>query len=556
MKKKKKVRIPKGTVQYKSGNHTYIYYAKEKVYDKEHRYNNDKRVCIGTKIDDDFMYANDNYYEFFSSEYEPSEVSSISDTLKIGNVMVVSKIMNDLEMTPLLDEIYGNYSDVLKDILLYMLVTEEDSIQHYESYSFEHPVFSSRALDDNQISEIFQRMEKKDSELFLKAWNALHSDTEEVYISYDSTNVNCAAEGIDMADYGHPKVDVGKPIVNVGLATKQNDGTPLFYEEYDGSIVDVSQCRYMVNRCKQYGYTKIGFLLDRGYFSKKNIEYFDGNGYEFIMMVKGNAKFVQKVMEEVRLSLRLNTKNYLPGHYVSGITKEMKLYKNDKKNRYVHVYYSDERAAQERTKYLEQLEKQKQALDKRVQAKTARRKDLSGYDKHFYLKYDTDGYLETYTQKNTTIQKEADKLGYFVIITSKKMTAEEALVKYRSRDYSEKLNMMFKSELGLYAFRVHKEISMKSKLFVGFLAMIVRNEMYQQLKKLAEREKDRKNYTVPAAIHTLDRFFITRVEDNYCQLYASTKKQGLIFKAFGIDKQYITSFINRVNESLQQSEQN
>ncbi|MFI3202127.1 MAG: hypothetical protein R3Y54_11520, partial [Eubacteriales bacterium] len=32
---------------------------------------------------------------------------------------------------------------------------------------------------------------------------------------------------------------------------------------------------------------KLGFILDRGYFSRDNIEYMDTNEYEFIIMVKG-----------------------------------------------------------------------------------------------------------------------------------------------------------------------------------------------------------------------------------------------------------------------------
>jgi len=167
------------------------------------------------------------------------------------------------------------------------------------------------------------------------------------------------------------------------------------------------------------------------------------------MMAKGNARFVQNALEEVKLKLRMETKYYLPGHYLSGITIETKLYKSDKKKRYLHIFYSDERAAYERIKYMEKLNRQRSALDQRVEAKMARKKDLSGYNKYFYLKFDRNDYLESYTERKREIQKTADSFGYFAILTSEKITAEEALEKYRSRDYSDKLNMMFKSELGL-----------------------------------------------------------------------------------------------------------
>ncbi|MFI3215043.1 MAG: hypothetical protein R3Y24_17175 [Eubacteriales bacterium] len=48
----------------------------------------------------------------------------------------------------------------------------------------------------------------------------------------------------------------------------------------------------------QYGYKKIGFILDRGYFSKKNIEYMDECGYSFVLMIKGMASLVEEIVSE------------------------------------------------------------------------------------------------------------------------------------------------------------------------------------------------------------------------------------------------------------------
>ncbi|HPY45862.1 MAG TPA: transposase [Sphaerochaeta sp.] len=58
---------------------------------------------------------------------------------------------------------------------------------------------------------------------------------------------------------------------------------PLFYEAYPGSIVDISQLQYMLQKAKSYGYRHCGFILDRGYFCKPNIRYMDSCGYEFII---------------------------------------------------------------------------------------------------------------------------------------------------------------------------------------------------------------------------------------------------------------------------------
>ena len=47
-------------------------------------------------------------------------------------------------------------------------------------------------------------------------------------------------------------------------------------------------------------------------------------------------------------------------------------------------------------------------------------------------------YLISFRRKEKEIEKELDYCGYFVLVSSEKMTAEEALTKYRHRDTSEK----------------------------------------------------------------------------------------------------------------------
>ena len=59
--------------------------------------------------------------------------------------------------------------------------------------------------------------------------------------------------------------------------------TPLFYEEYPGSIIDVAQLQIMLNKAEGYGYKRAGFIVDRGYFSRANLRFMDRNGYSFVM---------------------------------------------------------------------------------------------------------------------------------------------------------------------------------------------------------------------------------------------------------------------------------
>lgn len=210
------------------------------------------------------------------------------------------------------------------------------------------------------------------------------------------------------------------------------------------------------------------------------------------------------MLKESLLPLLTRARYYLPEHDVYGLTKEGTV-GDDITVRYFHIYYDNVRASQEKNEYLKQLIKKEKHLQKKVDEKIRRKEDVVPFEKLFKLKYDDNGYLESHKRKENEIQKEVDKLGFFVIVTSKEMTASEALDIYRKRDNVEKIFRMLKTGLEYDPFRVHSQDSLESKTYVMFIASIVRNYLFQGLKKLSKKDKNKKNYTVPAAISELEK---------------------------------------------------
>ena len=171
--------------------------------------------------------------------------------------------------------------------------------------------------------------------------------------------------------------------------------------------------------------------------------------------------------------------------------------------------------------------------------------------KYYLLKFDDNGYFQNYKRRDSNIQKELDKFGYFVLIASEKMTASEALSKYRDRDAIEKLFRTIKNLFGMDTFRVHGTESMEGKSFLAFLAAIVWNEMYLAMKPLKAEEKDRKHYIVPAMMKEMEKIFITKdARGNYRKKYALTARQKKILKAYGLEEKRLDSYIRKLSPSL------
>lgn len=132
------------------------------------------------------------------------------------------------------------------------------------------------------------------------------------------------------------------------------------------------------------------------------------------------------------------------------------------------------------------------------------------------------------------------------------MTAEQALKRYHSRDASEKLFQADKSFLENHSFRVYSNESVAAKVFIAFIALIIRNKIFNALQDEMKVLGTKPNFmTVPAALRELEKIEMVRLTDNiYHQDHAVTKTQKTILKAFNMDADYIGYRAEKLQEEL------
>ena len=122
----------------------------------------------------------------------------------------------------------------------------------------------------------------------------------------------------------------------------------------------------MLDKAYGYGYRKIGFILDRGYFSKQNLYAIDKKGYSFVIMVKGMAEFVNGLVRKNLGTYEKKRVNYIDEYELYGKTVKTKLYVTDEKDRYVHIYHSVQKESAERTQLESRIRQMKLFLNKHV----------------------------------------------------------------------------------------------------------------------------------------------------------------------------------------------
>ena len=553
--------VPGKINQVKKGKAIYVRYVVGRTYHPEKKYNVPDQRIIGKRSENDpeKMVPNENYVKYFGGLEQPEERSETcrSSCVRIGAFLVIRKILEDCRLPAVIEKYFGTRDGgLVADLVSYSIISENNAAQYYPAYAYNHPLFTEKMhiYSDTKVSDFLVSVTDDQRIGPVNEWNEARDHREKIYISYDSTNKNCQAGDIEFVEYGHPKDDKGLPVFNYSIAYDTANKEPLFYEQYPGSIVDISQLRFMLEKAKGYGYKKVGFILDRGYFGKENIQYMDQCGYDFVIMIKGMGAFVKGLILGKRGSFE-NIREYSIRKYkVSGTTVKRSLYAGDGKERYFHIYYSDQKASAEHEQIEAKIDRMAKYLDK-VKGKKVTIGD--GFKQYFYLEtYEKDGTFLYAREKTDAVQQEINLCGYFVIITSKKMTAGEALELYKSRDASEKLFRGDKSYLGNKSLRVQSDEAAGAKILIEFIALIVRCRIYTLLKDEMDRLKKSPNYmTVPAAIRELEKIEMVRQTDGVYRMdHAVTATQKAILRAFDIDAEYVRREAGKLSKILAEHE--
>lgn len=571
--------------------HQYIYYDTYK-YDKTKKRTVSISRSIGKAISDKpgMMLPNDNYTLLFDEDIPQASVAEEGDSnvddidyqgagddnddteeyedresragvfvheqwvTKVGNFIVISKILETLGLKEILRKILGIYYALFLDFVSYMIISEDNTGCHYPMYGREHALFTKdmRVVSDSKISRFFRDISENASYEFLDIWNETQDHQSKIYIAYDSTNKPSQAGEVDMADYGNAKDEPSKSNINYAIAFDLTNKKPLLYEYYPGCINDVNQLQNTIEMLNNYGYNNLGFILDRGYFSLKNIRFMDKHNYSFIIMVKGMRTLVHDLVSNLKGSFEDKFSNYISKYGVAGITCKIPLCDEDEKYRCFHIYYNPHKAAHEKTRLLDKLNESECSFKNKIGKKLTPTKDALNY---FTFTYSSDGNLESYACKNDIIDDEIGHAGYFVIITSEDMSAKDAISLYKSRDVNEKLFRTDKSYLGNCSERVHFSDPTRVEMFISFVALIIRNEMHTLLQKRAEAIRKRPGHlTVEGAIDELENVKIVRTAKYKYRLQSElTRKQKEIFSAFNITPAMVKREAMAIGEAIKQA---
>lgn len=545
----------------------YVYLATSYKWDKDNRKPIEKRITIGKIVEtnQDSIYPNQNYESFFGpidrrafelkkffSSKERREANKFDVRLSCGAYYVLRAACQSTGCYDALKRTYSkSVADTVLAIVVHSIVHQSSCAQDFTSWCFDNYCGLERVLNDSEISRCYKTL-GSDYGLIKVFFNLYREEYEknnpkqgnDMVIAFDSTNQNTYAKNLPYASLGKAKIDLKLPIINTAMFVDEQTGIPMWYEHYDGSILDKSQTPFSLKKIVDMGFKKIFAMFDRGYYSEamireiRNMEWLD-----FGILCPENVNWVDELIDTHGKEIKDCQNFYVPDENVYANRYEINLFD---RQCYAYLFYDAPRAADEHTSIHEVVKYYWRKANERKMYSEKMEKEFAGKgiivqklehknasSKNFELFEDT-----------AMIQRLLDRAGYFVMISDKQMFPAKAISYVRKRDKVEKSFEAIKRHFNLSVTYTHSMETYSGKMFVAFIAAIVYATILNKFKNILSVDSSR---TIAVIMSELNKYKIEQKSDSsWIPAYAMSKLQKQILNEVNLTEKDLFNEIRTI----------
>ena len=524
------VPMPGKKITYKkAANGTvYVYYTLRAYRNKNGKPTSDE-VAIG-KLDSKTgnLIPNERYYEIFQDTknfhtiVEP-DAGGLSNTPKsiknCGGVTVMTEIAKRIGLWEVLENCFQNTWRQLLACAFYILC-EGNVMMYIMDWFDETKVEFAERMDDLDCSSLFASITREERARFFTEWSSRHCEQE--YIAYDVSSISTYSGNIDIAEWGYNRDNDSLPQVNLGMFYGVTSSTPIYYDIYSGSIPDKSYMEFMMASAKNLGIQDVCFVMDCGFVTEDNLTDLRENQYSFITALPGQRLDALKLIDENKSDIRKSA-NRINEFEVYGIQRPIEMHGL---NLQAYIYYDAEKQALDEKELYAHIDRLQAELGKMNRSKRVTKK----YRDYFVIDEEPKNTL-AFALDSGKVDAKLERAGFFILLSNKPdLHCAEILKIYRDRDVIEKHFDQFKNRLDFKRMRVHWNKTMEGKMFVGFLALILRSYLLRTLKG----DTQTKRLTFEKVLIELRKIKTVTMSDETEMLIPLTKLQKTIFSALDI----------------------
>ena len=377
-------------------------------------------------------------------------------------------------------------------------------------------------LSSQRISDLLGRIEPESRDGFYRAWCSCRFERE--YLALDITSASSYSELIDDVAWGHNRDGEKLPQVNICMLMGEESRLPVYQAVYDGGLNDV---KTLGKTIASFGHITGGrgvlAVMDKGFYSGANITGMLGADppVQFVVSAPLTARLTQAMIESARDGIDdIDNVIVVGDDSMRGVTSEVEW---GGEKLYSHVYYSAKKASRAR----EELYMHVAIL--RDGATEAPQKYMDSAEHKKYLRFAKLKRGYSIRVRRDVVDKELRHSGWVVILSNKLSDASKTIGIYREKDVVEKGFERFKNSLDMGRLRVHSDLRMQNKLFVGFIALILISEINCVMTKKSLYRK----MTMRQLVLTLSKLRVQYVQSVRIP-FPVTKTQREIYEAFDV----------------------
>jgi transposase len=407
-------------------------------------------------------------------------------------------------------------------LAFFMLSTGEPAM-YCEDWLMRTESIPCGSMSSQKISELLSAISTEERMAFYEKWGELRSELE--YMALDITSISSYSEFIGDIEWGYNRDNEQLPQINVCMLLGEKSGLPVFQTTYSGSLKDVSTLKTTLQLATGLKLANISLVMDKGFSSKDNIDTMldDEDGIRFLVATPLTMSFTKNRIECEKESIDSLDKTIVIGDdIVRGVANKCPW--SDNHDVYTHAFFNAQHAYQVKNKLYGHVATLKQeALKNSENSKLA-----SDFEKYLIIRKSKKSELGyTVNYRYDSIEKKLQHSGWMVLVSNHISIATEALMVYRAKDVVEKGFLRMKNCLDLGRLRVHSDHRMQSKLFVGFIALIIMAHIHNVM----SANKMYEHTSLKKVIKSLERLRVQYVNGHRI-LYPLTSEHKAIFKAF------------------------
>jgi len=496
--------MPRGTQIIKGVEYVYEYDSK---WMPDKKYATHERDYIGKNVDGVFI-PNKKYrlkLELLEAKkMHPGPVSSTESSRSFyGATYLFDAVGEKLGVTRDLKKCFPETWEQILSIAYYLILEDRNPMSRFPKWSATHVHPYGENIPSQRSSDLFGTIGENAKQEFFKLQAERRLEKE--FIAYDTTSISSYSKSLKQAKYGVNKDDEPLQQINLALLFGEESRLPFYYRKLAGNITDVKTIRNLLADIDFLKLDKVNLVMDRGFYSEKNINDLFQKHYKFLIAVQTSLKFVQVKLDEVR-NIMVTRPNYSSKYkiYCTSSTEEWAYTETKERTGkqetgtrkiYLHIFYNDQRAVDDKNEFNSMLD----MLENELMTDSLNPEHERLYAKYYDIQ-ETPVRGITLTPKQETINKAEKNYGYFALITNEVKDPLEALNIYRTKDLIEKAFGNLKERLNMRRTSVSSSENLEGKLFVQFVALIY----LSYIKKAMNDQNLFSKYTMQEFLDDLD----------------------------------------------------